>query len=136
MTRSAGGLYVVGMTLAAPTGVVVGKLGGLRFAAGLYLYVGSARGGLAPRVARHRRRDKPLRWHIDYLRRRCAFSLAVLFPGRHDECALAARVHREVGGEIPFPRFGASDCHCAGHLIRVPGGLDADATSALLKRIV
>jgi len=45
----------------------VGALGRFRFAAGWYVYSGSARNGLHQRVGRHLRRRKRNRWHIDYL---------------------------------------------------------------------
>jgi Uri superfamily endonuclease len=49
---------------------VVGKLGVLSVQAGYYVYVGSALGpdSLAARVGRQYRREKTLRWHVDYLR--------------------------------------------------------------------
>jgi len=47
---------------------VVGKLGVLSAQVGYYVHVGSALGpgGLAARVGRHCRREKRLRWHVDY----------------------------------------------------------------------
>ncbi len=50
--------------------ITVGALGSVRFAPGLYGYVGSAMGKAATlghRLARHVRRGKALRWHIDYV---------------------------------------------------------------------
>jgi Uri superfamily endonuclease len=50
--------------------ITIGSLGPLRLAGGLYGYVGAARGGsvtLDHRLARHLRRRKVRRWHIDYL---------------------------------------------------------------------
>lgn len=82
---------------------------------GFYVYCGSARGpgGLAARVARHMRRDKTLRWHIDRLTTAGRVHGAWLFPGG-DECALARRLARLP---TPLPGFGASDCRaCVSHL--------------------
>ncbi|GIW54605.1 MAG: hypothetical protein KatS3mg082_1009 [Nitrospiraceae bacterium] len=63
------GCYLLGIAVRA--GIIrVGALGRIRFAGGVYGYVGSARGRsvtLAHRLARHLRRDKIRRWHIDYL---------------------------------------------------------------------
>ena len=63
------GHYV--LLLRVPAGrFTIGALGSLRLAAGLYGYVGSARGRsvtLGHRLARHMRRRKVRRWHIDYL---------------------------------------------------------------------
>lgn len=59
------------LLLAVPASrIKVGAMGPLPFAAGLYAYVGSARGRsvtLGHRLARHMRREKVRRWHIDYL---------------------------------------------------------------------
>ena len=56
-----------------------------------------------------------LRWHIDYLSSRARMVGAMTAPGpKERECALAA----ELGWlyALAIPRFGASDCRCAGHL--------------------
>lgn len=50
--------------------ITVGAAGTVCFSAGLYGYIGSANGRsvtLAHRLARHWRRKKARRWHIDYL---------------------------------------------------------------------
>ncbi len=63
------GCYMLAFAM-RPGMVRVGGLGPIRFPGGLYGYVGSARGRsvtLAHRLARHLRRDKIRRWHIDYL---------------------------------------------------------------------
>ncbi len=63
------GCYVLAVAI-RPDIVPVGALGPIRFPGGLYGYIGSARGRsvtLAHRLARHLRRDKIRRWHIDYL---------------------------------------------------------------------
>lgn len=86
------------------------------------MYVGSAMGGLAARLARHHRAGKRLHWHIDYLLHdpgtRLLQSLPIAGPVRL-ECPLA----REVAGlaEEAVPRFGCSDCRCPSHLFRFTG---------------
>ena len=45
----------------------IGALGECSFPKGDYIYTGSAMKNLKSRIARHRRKDKKLRWHIDYL---------------------------------------------------------------------
>ena len=64
------GHYLLLLTVPACS-IKIGALGYLAFAAGLYAYVGSARGrsvALGQRLVRHmRRREKVRRWHIDYL---------------------------------------------------------------------
>lgn len=58
------------LTFSERAEIVVGKLGVLEAQPGYYVYVGSAfgPGGVAARVGRHFRREKTLRWHMDYLR--------------------------------------------------------------------
>ncbi len=99
--------------------VRIGALGVREFAAGRHVYVGSAQGsgGLA-RARRHVRlalhRDRPPRWHIDYLLLDPHFTPAAVVTAATDrdcECDLA----RAVGGAY-VPGFGCSDCACPSHL--------------------
>jgi Uri superfamily endonuclease len=99
--------------------VRVGSLGCLRFEAGTYAYVGSARGagGLAARIAHHLGSVARPRWHIDYLRG-LADATAVWFttgpaPYEHGWAAVFAR-GRHIA--TAAPRFGSSDCSCESHL--------------------
>ncbi len=111
------GLYVVTLRLGRKKRIRIGKLGVIEFQPGCYLYVGSASKNLRKRIERHKRREKPLQWHIDYIRRHCRFIGVTLAGIDEGECSLAERVIRSVDGKIAYPRFGASDCNCAGHLI-------------------
>ena len=68
---SARGTYALLLYLKAHQRTVVGALGAVEFPPGWYLYIGSAHGpgGLAARLARHRRRaGKRFHWHVDYVR--------------------------------------------------------------------
>jgi Uri superfamily endonuclease len=79
-------LYVVAAYVPRRESIVVGSLGAVCFQRGWHAYVGSARRGRAAPVARHRRADKPLRWHADYLFSRHAATLAWTFdvaPAHH-----------------------------------------------------
>jgi sugar fermentation stimulation protein A len=97
----------------------VGALGRFWFRPGVYLYVGSAQRNLRARTERHGRKNKPLRWHIDYLSAKATMLGAVLVPGsRQRECGLAQQVAALFGRVIPG--FGASDCGCEGHLFYSP----------------
>ena len=132
-----GGLYVLALPLPGGATATVGALGRLRLEAGVHLYVGSARRGLWQRVARHLRRDKPRRWHVDALSTHPALGRpwALLLPADpRAECALAAEVGRwvEARGGTPGPRgFGASDCACSTHLWRVDRAEPAELARAL-----
>jgi Uri superfamily endonuclease len=117
------GTYALLLRLERDCALTVGRLGRFRFPAGMYVYVGSARGpgGLSARVARHLRSPKPLRWHIDYLRPYARPVSAWFAEGdRRQECAWATVLTRLPGAVVPAPGFGASDCRCPAHLIALP----------------
>lgn len=124
--------------LMADVRVEVGALGEFELSAGVYAYVGSARQYLRQRVERHMRRDKPTRWHIDYLTTLDASTprRALLF-GLDDasECGLSQRLAASDGASAPIAGFGATDCTagCEAHLWRLSSpavldGLGADLT--------
>ena len=143
-------LYVVATWVPRRTTVSVGSLGEVGFARGWYAYVGSARRGRDARVARHLRAEKAVRWHADHLFARFPGRRAWLVDGELSECELADALARQVAGGDPCgrprpvrpgqrtpaasrpPRFGASDCRCAGHLLR----LDRRPTTSALVRAV
>ncbi len=106
--------YQLLIDVAQPLRLQVGALGGFDFAAGCYVYTGSAKRNFEARVARHLRKEKTVRWHIDYLL--AAPGVAVLDVRRssESECVL----NRRAGGEVLIPGFGASDCRagCGSHL--------------------
>jgi Uri superfamily endonuclease len=104
----------------------VGGLGRFAFPAGIYLYAGSARRALRARLGRHGRRRKPLRWHIDYLRRHARPVAAAVAPwARGRECAVARAALALPGARAVVPGFGSSDCRCRAHLIHIGDGADA-----------
>ena len=140
------GTYLLWMDVAETIAVSFGRFrGGERvvMAAGAYLYVGSAMGGLASRLLRHAsRRDvrhphpilpaleahfgrrapssKKLHWHIDYLLEKTAvsFTRAFLINSSHrweDEAAAFLQSAAETSPVAP--RLGASDGH-GSHLFR------------------
>jgi Uri superfamily endonuclease len=118
------GTYILVLHLAQEKEIAIGRLGCFLFPAGFYLYVGSALGpgGLAARLARHRRLDKKMRWHIDYLRACTAWVGAYYATGQERrECSWARALWSLPGASLPAPRFGASDCRCPAHLVHLPG---------------
>ncbi len=126
---SAPGLYMIGLTLHSTQIIRIGRLGSFTFKSGNYLYFGSARGpgGVAARVSRHLRdtRGKRTHWHIDWLRAVAEPHLVYWsHTGTDSECEwvdiLESAGNREPAG------FGASDCRCGGHLLR----LESNATLA------
>ena len=117
------GSYLLVARLAHPAEIAVGRLGTFLFRTGWYAYAGSALGpgGLCGRLAHHRRADKRLHWHIDYLLRVTGMEAAwYLVSDDRLECAWAAALACIPGHRQWPPRFGASDCRCPGHLVHCP----------------
>lgn len=112
------GSYLLLLKVTLPAKVKVGKLGELSIKPGFYVYSGSAfgPGGLGARVGRHLRRDKKLRWHIDYLRQWVDDVVAYYQPDARSECLFASEL-KLAGGAIPMKGFGSSDCKCESHLV-------------------
>lgn len=105
----------------APHGRVVsiGSLGDVKIERGWYVYVGSAKRAREARVARHLALAKPLRWHADRLFREFPARSGWFIDTALSECELADSLARLPGAERRPPRFGSSDCPCAGHLVRL-----------------
>ena len=102
--------------------IEVGALGTMTVQPGVYVYVGSAfgPGGLRARVERHVRGDGALHWHVDYLR--AVTTLEAVWYTRDPErreCTWAATVQSLPAAAVPRDDFGASDCDCVSHLVRV-----------------
>ena len=112
--------YQLAITLSAPARIMIGRLGVFDFPAGRYIYTGSARHNLEARIARHRRADKQLRWHIDYLLASPQAQITGIERFARPECEL----NRDTAGEILIAGFGASDCRagCGSHLKYIEAG--------------
>ncbi len=112
------GIYVLVVEITRPAEIQVGKLGRIWFAPGTYAYVGSAMRGIKARVHRHLRKEKRLRWHIDYLLSHPGVAVAGVYvweTTERRECEVARMLAVEC--EV-VPGFGSSDCRCRGHLFR------------------
>ena len=109
--------YQLLIEVAKPLRIAVGALGVHDFPAGRYVYTGSAKRNFEARIARHLSRSKTLRWHIDYLLAERGVRVVDVRRFDRTECC----VNRNTLGEIPVPRFGASDCRagCGSHLKRL-----------------
>lgn len=113
------GAYLLVIRLAADLAPDLPRFQGRVLSAGWYLYAGSAYGpgGIQARVARHMRRDKARRWHVDHL---TVPARAVLAAGLPDEteCKIASELARLGGFTVPLTGFGSSDCRtCEAHLL-------------------
>ena len=111
--------YQLKIEVERPVRIRVGRLGLFLFPAGRYIYTGSAKRNLEARIARHLRKEKALRWHIDWLLSASAVKVAAVKRSVKSECAL----NQEIVGRVVVPGFGASDCRngCGSHL-RYLGG--------------
>lgn len=109
--------YQLLIEVCKPIRVTVGRLGEFAMPAGLYVYTGSARRNFEARIARHLRRDKKLRWHIDYLLASRDVRVSRVERSIQPECT----VNQSTDGDIVVPGFGASDCRsgCKSHLKRI-----------------
>lgn len=99
-------------------------------AEGFYAYCGSARGpgGLSARIGRHRRRDKPVHWHVDQVTTKATVLRAGVSFDRN-ECDLVRLLLSQSGVSVPVPGFGSSDCRiCESHFLMLA---DEDAFGSL-----
>ncbi|MFP4632670.1 MAG: GIY-YIG nuclease family protein [Halobacteriales archaeon] len=121
------GTYSLVVDLVDDVEVDVGALGALYLPAGLYAYVGSARGpGGFARVDRHigtlRGERSVTRWHVDYLSVDDAVRPRAVVRSDAGECDTAAATPG-----TPVDGFGCSDCACDSHLFGVDSVSDAVA---------
>lgn len=128
------GTYILLMRVDAPLALTPGRLGEVVLAAGLYAYVGSAHGpgGLRARVGRHLRVEKRPHWHVDALTARApVVEVWASASVERLECRWAAALAALPGAEGPIPGFGASDCGCPTHLLRLPADRLCEAWTVL-----
>jgi len=116
------GTYALVIYLPRATTIRIGTLrvGAFKFPRGYYLYLGSAMGGLAAQIARHlvNNRQKKMHWHIDYFLQHAQVKEAWTHRGiDRFECVWAQAALGLPKAKVIAPRFGASDCNCASHLI-------------------
>ena len=100
----------------------VGRLGIVLFLPGYYSYTGRARIGLDARIARHMKKRKVCRWHIDYLTSADGVQVLKVIVHNHDaekECKINRLLSGLPSARIYAPGFGASDCKqdCGSHLV-------------------
>jgi sugar fermentation stimulation protein A len=109
------GSYIVILHLDRDQSINIGGLGDIFFRAGFYLYVGSAKGGITQRIARHSGKRKRHFWHIDYLRQQATFHKGLPIRTNLDlECPIAESLGRIADWSVKG--FGSSDCSCDTHL--------------------
>ncbi|MCC6612315.1 MAG: GIY-YIG nuclease family protein [Anaerolineae bacterium] len=124
------GTYSLIVHMSEPAQLTIGRLGTFAFGGGWYVYVGSAlgSGGLRARLGHHLSPAPRPRWHIDYLRMAASVQEVWYIVNETTyEHRWASGWLSMPGAEVTVPRFGASDCTCAAHLIhfRAQPSLDA-----------
>jgi Uri superfamily endonuclease len=115
------GTYALVLLSDAIQTLEIGRLGTLTTELGHYLYIGSAfgPGGVAARVSRHSRRDKPLHWHMDYLRSALQLNeVWYTLDKERRECSWCDVLAAMKTSSVPLAGFGSSDCTsgCKSHL--------------------
>ena len=109
------GAYLLILRVDYPSVINVGSLGNLEITAGYYIYVGSGMQSLSARIARHMRKRKQFRWHVDYLRKIANHVQSIpVRSSRSIEIDLASEISRIYIS--CFPGFGASDSPLSTHL--------------------
>ena len=120
------GTYTVILKCKEPIRIRFGRLGRANLPTGYYLYTGSALGrgavSLEGRLARHKRRSKRMKWHIDYLtsNSKCQFKRAIcLVSSDRLECKINDSLSTKLKVQPILAHLGATDCGCRTHLVRV-----------------
>ena len=109
------GSYIIILKLQTEKVLRIGALGNIAFSEGYYLYVGSAMRHLKKRIERHRRKQKKIHWHIDYLTQQADWVASLTIrSSKRLECEIAGALSSLLKTNIPG--FGSSDCRCASHL--------------------
>jgi Uri superfamily endonuclease len=117
-SSSAPGSYILIVHLKRATIIKPGSLDEGLLPSGYYAYVGSAMGGLKPRLHRHLTKNKTPRWHIDYLTNKGSVSFVVVVESNlRLECRLAKALKSQFAS---VAHFGCSDCDCSSHLFFAP----------------
>lgn len=112
------GIYNLIIYLAKNKEIEVGSLGEFKFKSGYYIYTGTAQRNLQARINRHRKEDKRLHWHIDYLLQYGEIKEVKTWAEEQEfECRLHNKLAQYLGLEEPISGFGASDCSCNSHLL-------------------
>lgn len=121
------GTYALIYRCDVPFQAVAGKLGPVSFAAGHWIYIGSAfgPGGLKSRLTHHLKPAVRPHWHLDYVKHALIpIEIWLTTDPLKQEHAWASDLWHLKGASCPIAGFGASDCTCRAHLIhlrRQPG---------------
>ena len=118
-SRRIKGVYVLLMKSLIEFDLNIGMLGRHRIPRGYLIYVGSGLNGLLNRIDRHFRREKKIKWHIDYLTVNpniVIFNAIYAETREKMECIVSEEIFKS--GFTPIiKKFGSTDCKkCFSHL--------------------
>ena len=118
------GIYILIIKCKSKTYINHPKFDKTGFLPGYYFYIGSAQKNLSKRIQRHYKKQKPLRWHIDYISTHPEFEITSHFTfeyPREFECKLTNFLLSIDFISFPAKKFGSSDCNiCPSHLLFCP----------------
>jgi sugar fermentation stimulation protein A len=125
------GIYAL-LIRCPPCKINVGALGEIQIPAGFCVYIGSAQKNMEARISRHLRKNKTLRWHIDFLLTRASVvgHVEIQAPKSCEE-SIALALQRDYGY---IKGFGASDSRAKSHLFIGEKENLWNATISLMKR--
>lgn len=121
MSELDSGCYQLKIKIKQNITLKIGALGMCNFSKGEYVYTGSAMKNLGKRIARHQRKEKKLRWHIDYLLAHSEVELIeiISYPSEIKEECHYNQMLINKKAEVPVKGFGSSDCRiCPAHLVK------------------
>ncbi len=113
------GIYHIIFEVESEFAIKIGAAGEYFFIKGFYVYTGTAQRALLARLERHIKKDKKVRWHIDYLSSHSAVSFRAAYYYEGEPAGNECRRNRKIINNADFymPHFGSSDCRlCPSHL--------------------
>ena len=136
------GTYTLIMACKKPFKVKIGKVGQAQIEKGLCLYTGSALGrgasSLEKRVSRHYRKNKRIKWHVDFLtvRPEIVVETAVcLESSERFECRISQLLISKLHAKPVVLHAGSTDCKCAGHLLYLRFADNLNEVLSMLEQI-
>ena len=113
------GAYAILFFLLGDCQTYIPKYGDVIFKKGFYVYSGSAKKNLIHRVTRHSRKEKKVKWHIDYFSvLDLVQTLKIFLFFDKNECEINSFFYVNGGKEI-IKKFGSTDCKkgCPSHFL-------------------
>jgi Uri superfamily endonuclease len=113
------GAYAVLFFLLNDCQTYIPRYGNVNFQKGFYVYSGSAKKNLIHRVTRHSKKDKKIKWHIDYFSvLESVQTIKTFLFFDKNECEINSFFY-DNGGKSIIKNFGSTDCKrkCFSHFL-------------------